>query len=57
MSQYLLFSMSLACGYFLQKRHSSSRMARSLCKDCPKLKAKAWLFTVSNYIFASKQSS
>ena len=54
MSQYLLFSMSLACGYFLQ---SSSRMARSLCKDCPKLKAKAWLFTVSSYIFASKQSS
>ena len=26
-------------------------------KDCPKLKAKAWLFTVSNNIFASKQSS
>ena len=55
MSQYLLFSKSLACRYFLKKRHSSSRMARSLYKDCPKLKTKAWLFTVSNYTFTSKQ--
>ena len=56
MSQYLLFyskiELQLACGYFLKKRHSSSRMARSLYKDCPILKVKAWLFTVSNYTFA-----
>ena len=52
MSPYLLFSrmeLSLASGYFLKKQHSSSEMARSLYNDCPKLKAKVWLFTVSNY--------